>query len=180
MTPPRPFILLSVALLLVASSLTWSEGIKPPPLEAPHETSAEQVARGEALYMFYCTTCHGRQGKGLEEARTAFPEEHRFCERCHAPRNPRQLAQEAMTPEYAFSVGIAPPLWGAGALRNFDAAAFYHYARAAMPRQAPGSLSGQDYLDIVAFILAQVERLPEGAVLDERTIEAVPLGAGGE
>jgi mono/diheme cytochrome c family protein len=169
--------LLLLALLLAAANLTWgATGTQPPPLEAPHAAQADQLARGESLYMFYCATCHGRQGGGLEEARLAFPEDHRFCERCHAPRGPRQLPQEAMAPNYAFSIGVAPPLWGEEALRGFgDAAALYHYARAAMPRQAPGSLDDQDYVDIVAFILAQEERLPEGRVLDAEGLESIPL-----
>lgn len=172
-------------LLLALFGLTWSEGRKPAPLAAPHETRADQLERGEALYLFHCTTCHGRQGDGLDEARLAFPEEHRVCERCHMPRNPRQLAQERMTPDYAFSVGVAPPLRGAGALSSFGTAgALYHYVRAAMPRQAPGSLRDEDYLDIVAFVLALGERRQEAGlgdeVLDVEGAWSIRLGTGAD
>lgn len=48
----------------------------------------------------------------------------------------------------------APALIGADVMQNFDTVAgLYNYTAAAMPPQAPGRLTQQDYVNITAYIL---------------------------
>ena len=110
--------------------------------------------RGAALYTEHCAVCHGETGRGLSEARLAFPEDHRRCESCHRPNNPPQMDLLAMHSRSAFSVGNAPALVGEGTLTNFpDEASLRSYISATMPRPFPGSLSEQEYRDLSAFLL---------------------------
>ena len=64
-----------------------------PAREAPAAATSDAtvdaaLAAGRSLYAFDCSVCHGPTGGGLEEARLAFPPEHRRCTRCHKPNNP--------------------------------------------------------------------------------------------
>ena len=133
---------------------------------------AKQVTRGHDIFSLRCAVCHGDTGGGLEEARLAFPEDHRRCESCHKPGNPKLQAQmgsrsfESVRGRSvignAFSVGDAPPLHGERALPAFqDAGALQAYIRAAMPRHAPGTLNDEQSYALTAFILKLNRSLPE-------------------
>ena len=113
-----------------------------------------QLVSGAEHYAFHCAVCHGESGLGLSEARLAFPEDHRYCEGCHRPHNPRRMTLEQMTPHFAFSLGDPPALVGEEALSPFpNALALFHYLRAAMPRHEPGHLDDEAYLAITAYLL---------------------------
>jgi LPXTG-motif cell wall-anchored protein len=91
--------------------------------------------------------CHGDRGQGLtEEWRSAWDPSHRDCwqSRCHASNHP---------PEgFDFPYG-APPLIGSGTLaRHATLADLYTYLAAQMPWQAPGSLPGEEYWQLAAYL----------------------------
>lgn len=135
------------------------------------------VRDGAAQYDYHCASCHGATGRGLAEARTAFPESDRRCERCHRPNNPAVLPPSALRPNDAFSLGRAPALLGEEAeLRSFGSAvALYDYLRATMPRFAPGSLREDTYLRITAFLSAAAGAdVPQGP-WNRETAAQVPL-----
>ena len=138
----------------------------------------DQLARGQAVYAFSCTTCHGATGQGFAEARSVFPADHYDCFRCHSPRNPAQMTpDEIALHQTVFSLGDAPPLADPHALARFGTAAgLYGYVRATMPRWDPGRLDDEAYVDVVAFVLELAGLLPEGVVLTPSTMPAVPLG----
>lgn len=149
---------LLVSVLVLASALTLvaaSEGSSAlPPALSPVPGSSEQVKRGAELYDWNCAVCHGDTALGFAEAREAFPEDHRRCQRCHKPNNPARMSLEAMSPHNAFSVGDPPALRGEGTLQAFPhALALYSYIRATMPRYEPGRLNDSEYWDITAFLL---------------------------
>ena len=130
------------------------------------------MTRGEELYRRSCAVCHGTTALGFDEARTAFPEEDRHCERCHKPNNPREWNQKTIIHNNMFSLGTPPALRGEGTLHAFkDAGALFHYLRATMPRYAPGRLTNEEYLDITAFLLTLRDASPRDAVQDVVTEE---------
>jgi mono/diheme cytochrome c family protein len=115
-----------------------------------------EVALGARVYAESCSVCHGATGMGLEEARQAFPEDHRRCERCHRPGNPpvMSLAEIEARQHDLFAIGEPPRLVGRDALAATVApAALRAYLRAAMPRYRPGALSDIEYDALAAFLL---------------------------
>jgi mono/diheme cytochrome c family protein len=118
---------------------------------APHDATLPQ---GAELYDFHCAVCHGATGLGYAEARTAFPGDYQYCERCHNPRNPPRLQVFQMDDGMAFSLGNPPPLSLPENLQGFsNAAALRHYIQQTMPRYQPGRLSDSESLDITAYVL---------------------------
>ncbi len=86
----------------------------------------EQANKGKAVYTAQCASCHGAQGQG--------------------GRVPDSFA--------GYGGMKAPPVAGKGALPNMETAEnVYTFIKQHMPLQKPGSLSDQEYLDIVAFDL---------------------------
>lgn len=184
----QAYRLLPLALLCL-SALTFSAtpvserpSANPPKLPL---TQAKQLSSARRLYALHCTVCHGDTGGGLEEARLAFPEDHRRCESCHKPGNPDlqadmqnsfELMRGRVAVGNAFAIGEAPPLKGEGALSAFgDAAALSTYIHAAMPRYAPGALNERQSLALSALLLKWNRALPEGAVLTrDNAAEVVP------
>ncbi len=86
----------------------------------------EQANKGKAVYTAQCASCHGAQGQG------------------------------GKVPDSFTGYGgmKAPPVAGKGALPNMETAEnVYTFIKQHMPLQKPGSLSDQEYLDIVAFDL---------------------------
>ena len=83
-----------------------------------------QAARGRAIYSGACALCHGRRLNG-------------------APDDPDMRS--------------TPPLARARFLRVWEGrslAALYEYTRATMPEDNPSSLTEQEYVDIVAYMLS--------------------------
>jgi mono/diheme cytochrome c family protein len=115
-----------------------------------------EVAFGATVYAESCSVCHGPTGLGLEEAREAFPKDHRRCERCHRPGNRpvMSLAEIEARQHDLFDIGQPPPLVGRDVLAATAApAALRAYLQAAMPRYRPGALSDSEYEALTAFLL---------------------------
>ena len=90
-----------------------------------------QVARGRAAYSSACGLCHGRRLNG-------------------APDDP--------------DMPSTPPLALARFLRTWDRnslGTLFEYTRATMPQDNPGSLSDEEYVDVIAYMLS-VSGMPEG------------------
>ncbi len=146
---------------------------------------ARQLVEARRLYELNCTVCHGDTGGGLEEARLAFPEDHRRCESCHRPGNPAKQADMQGSFELmrgrvavgnAFAIGVAPPLVGEGALSSFrDAQGLSSFIRSTMPRFAPGSLNEREALALTALLLKWNRALPEGAVVTRKNAKGLGL-----
>jgi len=86
----------------------------------------QQAAHGKQLFTRHCAVCHGPEG--------------------HGGTVPAQFSQHA---------GLqAPPVAGPGGLPGMTTAGqVYKFITTNMPLNAPGTLSKQDYIDIVAFDL---------------------------
>lgn len=137
----------------------------PPTVPAP-----TQADEGEQLFWLYCQPCHGDQGQGLtDEWRAQFPEEEQTCWQsgCHSGHG-KDL------PEYGFVLPTAvPAVIGAGSLDNFETAQqFYFYIRSAMPYEAPGSLTGEEYLAITAY-LVRAHGLGDSIPLDNDNVAEI-------
>ena len=144
----------------------------------PHSLAA-QLERGQAVYAFSCTTCHGATGQGFAEARSAFPADHYECVRCHGPLNPPVMSPEMIAQNQSvFSLGNAPGLADAEALTTYGTAAgLYAYVRATMPRWDPGRLDDDAYLDVTVFVLHLAGLLPDGApAVTREGLAALDLG----
>jgi mono/diheme cytochrome c family protein len=143
----------------------------------PDEAAAHFSERGAELYAFNCSTCHGATGAGFDEARAAFPDDHRDCSRCHGPRNPAVMTpHEISISQSVFSLGEAPPLDDAEALARYGTAgALYRSIRATMPRWYPGRLSDEEYRAITAHVLRTSGLSPSGATEDPDDLDDVRL-----
>ncbi len=109
-----------------------------------------QADYGAQVFWSYCMPCHGDQGQGLtEEFRQTYPPDHQDCWKsgCHGPR---PYTNGFILPT------LVPRLIGQGALDHFpNAAALYGFISTAMPFQRPGSLTGAQYYQLVAFLVRQ-------------------------
>lgn len=105
---------------------------------------------GEALYKYWCSTCHGDKGQGLtDEWRASWPPGKQNCwqSKCHAGNHPPDGFQ--------FPKKV-PAVIGTETLHRFTTTEdLYHYVTLRMPYWAPGSLSTQDYQEITTFIMQQ-------------------------
>lgn len=139
--------------------------------------AAAQLERGAALFAANCAVCHGATGAGYDEARQAFPPDHRRCTRCHRPSNRAVMSLEEITDDHdLFSLGEPPALRGDGALAAFASAeALAAYIGATMPRYEPGRLTADEYLDLTAWLLQLNGRLPAGVPLTRAALS--DLGA---
>lgn len=91
-----------------------------------------QADRGQGVYDGACGLCHGRRLNG-------------------APDDPDMRS--------------SPPLARAKFLRDWEGrslATLLEYTRATMPENNPGSLSDQEYVDVIAYMLS-VSRIPAGS-----------------
>ncbi|HEX7022812.1 MAG TPA: cytochrome c [Trueperaceae bacterium] len=168
-------ILLAAVVLAVASAAGKNDRDAPPALRLLH-VGGQQVVRGAQLYDKNCAVCHGDTAAGFAEARTAFPEDHQRCERCHHPGNPAIERNMIISPRNAFSLGQPPALDAAEALGSFGTAeALYSYLKANMPRYEPGRLSNSEYLDVTAFLLDINGLLPPDTVVDEGNLAGLEL-----
>lgn len=152
-----------VALVLAGSSRAAPAGLD----ETWSQQVAEVVQHGAALYAFNCAVCHGEAGGGLEEAKLAFPEDHRNCTRCHRPNN--RVIQPLTQPfidNDMFSIGDPPPLHDpTGLAAQADPVALLAYVSATMPRYDPGRLTEDEYRAVTAHLLTINGRTDEAALL---------------
>ena len=103
-----------------------------------------QAGRGEAIYPAICGRCHGYRLDGAADDPDFFP---------------------------------TPPIAGPKFLRQWNGAslaALFEYTRATMPEINPGSLSDQEFVDVLSYMLAMT-----GAVAGDRELlpDADSLGA---
>ncbi len=113
--------------------------------------SDDQVSRGRAIYPGPCGTCHGRRLNGAAD-------------------DPDMRS--------------TPPLARARFLRNWagrSLATLFEYTRATMPESNPGSLTDEEYVDVIAYMLSvggmpagDAELRPDPASLAQVIIEQMP------
>ena len=153
--------------LSITATATIDHLAAPPTVENP-----TQADNGAQLFWLHCQPCHGDRGQGLtDEWREQYPPEDQNCWEagCHGDR----------PYENGFTLPTAvPPVIGEGSLERFESLGQAHsFIMAAMPLQAPGHLSEEEYLSITAF-LARENGLWEGAVLDDSNVHEIQLGPG--
>ena len=113
----------------------------------------EQAKRGRPVYARTCTECHGDEPVALR------PNEHRPV------LSENTIEFSLVSDPGASGFSSAPPLAGGVFLRgwkNQTVANLYQYARSEMPQESPGSLTDQQYVDIIAYLFS-LSSLPEGA-----------------
>jgi len=143
----------------------------PTPFRNPTATPPTQGGHGHDLFYIYCMPCHGDIGQGLtDEFRLRqYPPEDTNCWKsgCHGER--------------PYSNGFklphtVPALIGANTLTKFATARqMYDFVRTAMPFSKPGSLSQEQYLQVLAFLLEQNHVVPEGTQLEAGTLQNILL-----
>ncbi len=111
--------------------------------------TAEQAERGQKVFAANCAECHGADG--------------------HGGRVPDSIK--------GYAGMRVPPVAGPGALPHMATAEnVYTFIKQHMPLQKPGSLTDQDYLDIVAFDLkANNVTKPNGKPLTVQDLPAIKL-----
>jgi len=131
----------------------------PPTVENP-----TQADEGAQLFWLYCQPCHGDRGQGLtDEWRAQYPPDHQNCwtSGCHG----RQPYEEGFTLPTA-----VPAVTGEESLERFETMEqVYGYVSSAMPYEAPGHLSEEEYLAITAF-LARAHDIWDGTPLNTANI----------
>jgi len=143
----------------------------PTPLFNPTATPPTQGGHGKDIFFVYCMPCHGDQGQGLtdEFRNRQYPPEDVNCWKsgCHGAR----------PYENGFTLPkTVPVLIGAGALQHFDTAQnVYDFMRRAMPFNQPGSLSDEQYLQLLAFLLESNRLAPAGARLEAASLSGIPV-----
>jgi len=106
------------------------------------------VAQGEELYTQHCAACHGDFGEGLDRWPALMGGQ-------------GSLTTESPRRTIGSYWPYAPPV--------FD------YIRRAMPYQAPGSLTDDEYYAITAYVLHLNELLPQDAELDAAKLAAIRM-----
>jgi hypothetical protein len=114
--------------------------------------------------------CHGNWGQGLtdEWREIGFGEDMNCWQsKCHASNHPPQ--------GFEFPREV-PPLLGKNALiRIADAKELYQTIYETMPWWAPGSLTEEEAINLTAYIMRARGELPEGIVLTQSNLAALPL-----
>jgi hypothetical protein len=150
-------LLLLGALALPARSLAAAPAVTPTPVigQTPDRLKApptvehpSQADTGAQVFWLNCQPCHGDVGQGLtDEWRAQYPPEDQNCweSRCHGDRP----YDDGFTLPH-----FVPGVIGPDTLLRFTSAAdLFAFIKAAMPFQAPGSLSDDDYWALTAFLL---------------------------
>ncbi len=169
------FGLAVLALILPAqTSAAPAAQVTSTPPNQPTATPLTQAGHGKDVFWLNCMPCHGDQGQGLtDEFRTRqYPPEDTNCWKsgCHGER---PYANGFTLPK------AVPALIGPGALQRFNTAQeMVAFIRKAMPFNAPGSLSDEQYLQVSAFLLESNQRIPAGSQLNPAALAAIELRAG--
>lgn len=161
----RRLILVGLVALVAAPGLLALAGPGGPASQT--RAAADPASAGAELYAWNCAVCHGATGAGIEEARLAFPEEHRRCTHCHRPNN--RVVQPLDTPfidNDMFSIGEPPALHPTTdrpvtLASSADPSALFAYVKATMPRYDPGRLTDDEYWALTAFLLEMNGRAGE-------------------
>lgn len=122
---------------------------------------------GRQVYYYVCMACHGNLGQGLTEEWVAEWGEDNSCwqSKCHASNHPEEGFQLPRS---------IPGLTGFVFIEKFGNALVLHdFIKAAMPWQAPGSLSEEEYWQLTAYLI-ELNGLQVGDIpLDESTASDV-------
>ena len=173
--------------LLTLISISWASdhlGVSQDPVrDALISTAPAQVLAGAELFDRNCAVCHGDSGLGFDEAKLAFPADHRNCTRCHKPNNPAVMSLEDVVAlgldHNLFSLGHPPALRGPGALASHASpTALFQVTKVSMPRYRPGTMTDDEVLDITAFLLF-VNGRTTGDNGDEAVLRPVDVGLNG-
>jgi mono/diheme cytochrome c family protein len=170
-------VCLSLALLTLVLPAQTSAApvvqVTVPPPNRPTITPSTQAGHGKDIFWLHCMPCHGDQGQGLtDEFRLRqYPPEDTNCWKsgCHGER---PYADGFTLPK------AVPALIGPDALQHFNTAQeMYAFVRKAMPLNAPGSLSDEQYLQVSAFLLESNQRLPVDSQLNPSALSTLVLKA---
>lgn len=138
--------------------------------------SNEQLQEGARVYNLVCADCHGDTGLGFEEALLGFHPDHHNCSQCHRKYNSPHEDDVQVSERNCFNIGEPPPLRTDGAVKKFqNAAAYFYYIKATMPRYDPNGLTEQEYWNITAFLMAINNNLPEGTELNIKNAAQITL-----
>ena len=127
----RPVFVCCTMLLLMSASALGQRSVDPLTSIWDGVYSDAQALRGRFLYEGACSYCHGTRLDGAAD-------------------DPDQRA--------------SPPLARAKFLRDWDGrslALLFELSKSTMPADNPGSLSDEEYVDIIAYMLS-VSRAPTG------------------
>ena len=143
-------------------------------------SAPEQVVAGAKLFDLNCAVCHGDSALGFEEAKIAFPADHRECTLCHKPNNPVVMSLDEVMAQGRdhdlFSLGEPPALRGEGALASFASpAALFWVTKTTLPRYRPRTMTDAEVLDITAFLLHVNGRTAESLGSDG-TLRRIDVG----
>ncbi len=142
--PPPASPLPSVEETQMAGMSPIPPQLEPPPTVYP----PAQADNGAQVYYKVCMVCHGDQGQGLtDQFRSLLAPRDQNCWQsgCHSNRHPLD--------GFVFPK-IVPAVVGPGVLTRFHTALQLHdFIQSAMPWQAPGSLSADQYWQLTAFLL---------------------------
>ena len=112
------------------------------------------AAEGAPIYAAKCASCHGKNGEGASAERLVATESGKNFD-------------FAMNGKLVKAVGNYWPY----------ATTLYDYTYRAMPFMQPGTLTPDETYALVAYILALNKVIPEGAVMDAKTLPAVKMPA---
>ncbi len=143
----------------------------PTSVRDPTPTPPTQGGHGRDVFYIYCMSCHGDRGQGLtdEFRNRVYPPEDTNCWKsgCHGDT---PYANGFRLPK------TVPALIGADTLQHFATAqAMYDFMRHAMPFNKPGSLSDEQYLQILAFLLESNQLVPAGTRLDASMLSSIVI-----
>jgi hypothetical protein len=141
------------------------------PFRNPTATPPTQGGHGHDLFYIYCMPCHGDRGQGLtdEFRNRQYPPEDTNCWKsgCHGNR---PYDNGFILPK------TVPALIGANTLTKFATARnMFDFMRTAMPFNKPGSLSQEQYLQLLAFLLEQNNLVPAGVQLAPDSLQQIAL-----
>jgi cytochrome c len=112
-------------------------------------------AQGAAIYASACSSCHGVNGEGKPPQ---YPQ---------LIGGPRGVFNFASDPKIPRTIGNYWPY----------ATTLFDYIRRAMPLTAPGSLTPDQTYAVTAFLLNREGLVPDGAVMNARSLPAVQMPA---
>lgn len=123
----------------------WNIDVRPDGVGLPPGRGT--VARGQEVYANNCMGCHGERGQGGIKDRLAGG---------------------------VGSLATATPIKTVGSYWPY-ATTLYDYIHRAMPYQAPGSLSNDDYYALSAYLLDLNGILPDDGALDQSNLAKVKM-----